>query len=164
MRWCDDFRGGADRDRRTGPVVEVTARWAGTAVSGRLPFRLVHRERRHGLGFVVRAGVLSPENRSNELKGVAITFGIAAIVGGGLLTLVGAWSAAIAAKGKAARTSPKQTSRGPHTGVHREEQTALGQASSTRSTAKMPMYGRKARIAPIAPMTPATGLNCVALL
>ena len=53
-------------------------------------------------------GALSPENRSNELKEVAIAFGIAAIIGGGLLTLVGARSAAIAAKGKAARTSPKQ--------------------------------------------------------
>jgi hypothetical protein len=53
-------------------------------------------------------GALSPENRSNELKDIAIAFGIAGIVGGGLLTLFGVWTGTIAASGKAARTSPKQ--------------------------------------------------------
>ena len=59
-----------------------------------------------GSWYVLAA--LSPENRSNELKDVAITFGIAAIVGGGLLTLFGLWTRSVAAKRKAARTSPVQ--------------------------------------------------------
>ena len=53
-------------------------------------------------------GALSPENRSNELKEIAIAFGIAAVVSGGLLTLFGVWTGTIAAKRKAARSSPEQ--------------------------------------------------------
>ena len=55
-------------------------------------------------------GALSPENRSNELKEIAIAFGIAAIVGGGLLTLFGVWSGTIAAKRRAAHPFPEQRS------------------------------------------------------
>ena len=66
-----------------------------------------------GVGVIVWSswyvlGALSPENRSNELKEIAITFGIAAVVGGGLLTLFGVWTGTIAAKRKAARSSPEQ--------------------------------------------------------
>src|SRR6476620_9897233 len=55
-------------------------------------------------------GALSPENRNNELREIAIAFGIAAIVGGGLLTLFGVWSGTIAAKRKAAHPFPEQRS------------------------------------------------------
>ena len=50
-------------------------------------------------------GALSPENRSNELKDIGVAFGIAAILGGGLLIVTGVWTGTIAEKRKRARTS-----------------------------------------------------------
>ena len=43
-------------------------------------------------------GALSPENRSNDLKDIAVAFGIAAILTGGLLMVTGVWTGTIAAK------------------------------------------------------------------
>lgn len=37
-------------------------------------------------------GALSPENRSNDLKDIAVAFGIAAILSGGLLMVTGVWT------------------------------------------------------------------------